>query len=238
MKQGYSGSTVQQKGKLVEKVSSDRGFIKSKKRQRDLIALSQKIDVLPTIEKIEKTSIYMEFVAGKEGLTIQNAQRAGMALRLLHDQRGYPHPCFTGLAWLIELANENLALFNDTRRISPEMIEYYPNDSLIHSEPGQFIEKKDGSIVFIDFEGIGMGSRYQDLGQIYYGAIKEDRPELYTKFIEGYLSDPVQIDLARVKQLAGIISLSYAGFGLTFVGREEFEKRMRLGFRLLDETGW
>ena len=238
MKQGYSGSTVQQEGKLVEKVSSDRGFIRSKKRQRDLIALSHQIDILPTIERIEKKSIFMEFVDGNEGLTEKNAQRAGSALRLLHDQRGYPHACFTGLAWLIELANENLALFNDTRRISAEMIDNYPNDSLIHSEPGQFIEKKDGAIVFVDFEGIGIGSRYQDLGQIYYGAIKEERPELYTKFIEGYQSDPVQIDLARVKQLAGIISLAYGGFGLTFVGREEFEKRMRLGIRLLDETGW
>ena len=110
------------------------------------------------------------------------------------------------------------------------MIGNYPNDSLIHSEPGQFIEKEDGSIVFIDFEGIGMGSRYQDLGQIYYGAIKDDRPELYTKFIEGYQSAPVQIDLARVKQLAGIISLAYAGFGLTFVGPVEFEKRNAVGY--------
>jgi hypothetical protein len=236
MEQGYSGSSVQRKGNLVEKVSSDLSFTGSIERQEDLTALSQKIAVLPRIDHIDSPSIYMEYVDGQEGLTIQNAQPTGIALRLLHEQRGYPHPCMTGLNWLIELANENLAQMDLSQRISFEVIHEYPNDALIHSEP-QLIEKKNGAIVFIDFEGIGMGSRYQDLGHIYYSAIKDDQPEIYMALIQGYQSDSMQIDMRRVKLLAGIISLAYVGFALAFAGNAEAEKRTQLGLRLLGETG-
>jgi aminoglycoside phosphotransferase len=237
MKQGYSGSTVQRKRNLVEKLSSDQNFTESEERQKDLAALSQKIAVLPRIDHIASPYIYMEYVDGQEGLTKLNAQQAGKALRLLHEQQGYPHPCMTGLNWLIELANENLAQFNFSQQISIDVIGEHPSDALIHSEPVQLIEKNDGSIVFIDFEGIGMGSRYQDLGYIYYSAIKEDQPEVYTAFIQGYQSDSVQIDLQRVKQLAGIISLAYVGFALAYAGSAEAEKRLNLGFQLIGETG-
>jgi thiamine kinase-like enzyme len=127
------------------------------------------------------------------------------------------------------MANDNLAQMDTSQRILPEIEADYPCDALIHSEPVQFIEKKDGSIVFIDFEGIGMGSRYQDIGFVYYITMKDDQPEIYTAFMNGYQSEPIQIELVRVKKLAGIISLAYAGFA-------EFEKRMELGLRLLGET--
>lgn len=236
MKQGYSGSTVKRKGNLVKKISSDLSFTQAKERQKDLMTLSQKIGVLPRIDHIDSPAIYMEYVDGKEGLTNQNALQAGKALRLLHEQRGYPHPCMTGLNWLIELANDNLAQMNFSQRISSEIENEYPEDALIHSEPLQLIEKKDGSIVFIDFEGIGMGSRYQDLGFIYY-AFQENEPDVYNTFIQGYRSDSMQIEPRRVKQLAGIISLAYAGFALAYVGLAEAEKRMNLGIRLLVEVG-
>jgi hypothetical protein len=230
MRQGYSGSTVQRKGNLVEKVSSDQSFIQSKERQKDLVALSQRIAVLPRIDHIASPSIYMEYVDGQEGLTKQKAPQAGKALRLLHEQRGYLHPCMTGLSWLIEMANDSLAQRNFRERIPFEVTSEYASDALIHSEPSQLIEKNDGSIVFIDFEGIGMGSRYQDLGFIYYRAGLEDQLEVYTAFIQGYQSDSVPIELRRVKRLAGIISLAYARFA-------DAEKRTLLGLRLFEETG-
>lgn len=138
--------------------------------------------------------------------------------------------------WLIELANENLAQMSLSQRISPELARQYPNDALIHSEPTQLIEKKDGTIVFIDFEEIGMGSRYQDLGFIYWSTILEDQPEVYTAFIQGYQTEATPIALRRVKQLAGIISLAYVGFALAFAGTEEADKRLQLGLRLLEEA--
>jgi hypothetical protein len=230
MKQGFSGSTVQRKDNLVEKISSDQNFMHCKERQKDLIALSRKTAVLPRIDHIDNQTIHMEYVDGQEGLTEQNALRAGESLRLLHDQRGYHHFCMTGLNWLIEMANDNLARMDHSERISSEIESEYPCDALIHSEPNQFIEIKDGSIVFIDFEGIGMGSCYQDIGFIYYLMIKDDKPDVYNTFIEGYQSKPIQIEIMQVKRLAGIISLAYATFA-------EFEKRMRLGLRLLSETG-
>jgi hypothetical protein len=230
MKQGYSGSTVRRIGNHVEKISNDQTFIHSKDRQNDLFALSRKIDVLPDIIRIDHQTITMDYVEGREGLTINNARKAGEALRILHNQRDYPHPCMTGLAWLIQLANDNLGQTKHSIRLSPEIITEYPTDALIHAEPVQFIEKNDGQVVFIDFEGIGTGSSYQDLGFIYYMTIKEDQSETYNIFMEGYQPGTGQIAFSRVKQIAGIISLAYARFA-------EFEKRMRLGAQLLAEAG-
>lgn len=230
MKQGHSGSSVMRKGNLVEKISSDRAFMHSRERQKDLIALSQKIAILPRIDHIDTQAIYMDYVDGQEGLTEHNAQQAGKALRLLHEQRDYQHPCMTGLKWLIQLANDNIARMDHRQLMMDEILPAYPTDALIHSEPTQFIEQKDGSIVFIDFEGIGMGTRYQDFGYIYYSAIEQEKPEIYTKFLEGYQPESEQIELLRVKKVAGIISLAYTRFA-------EFEKRMKMGFRLLDEVG-
>ncbi len=228
MKQGYSGSTVQRKGHLVEKISSDQTFMHSQERQADLITLSRKLAIFPRIDHIDRQAIYMDYVDGQEGLTIKNARQAGKALRLLHDQRGYQHPCMTGLVWLIQLANENLARINYAQIISGGIEAEYPNDALIHSEPVQFIEKQDNSIVLIDFEGIGMGSRYQDIGFIYYCVIMEGKPEIYTTFLEGYQAETGQVELRRVKKLAGLISLAYACFA-------DFEKRMKLGLQLWSE---
>jgi hypothetical protein len=91
-------------------------------------------------------------------------------------------------------------------------------------------------VVFIDFEGIGLGSRYQDLGSIFLHAIREEQPEIYSGFIQGYQSSSLTVDLHKVKQLAGIFSLAYVGFGLAFVGPQEAEKRMQIGLRLFEET--
>jgi hypothetical protein len=229
MKQGYSGSTVRREGNFVVKVSSDQDFLQNKERQADLIALSQKTSLLPRIAHIRGEAITMEYVEGQEELTLQNASRAGAALRMLHELPGYPHECFTGVDWLIELANESLAKAGLSSRIDAHLAAEYPNDALIHSEPAQFVEKQDGSIIFIDFEGIGMGSRYQDLGFVYYVATKDEEPEIYARFIEGYQSTPIPIELRRVKKMAGIISLAYAGFA-------EFEKRVQLGLSLISEV--
>jgi thiamine kinase-like enzyme len=235
MEQGYSGSSVRRSGRLVEKVSSDEEFIQNKNRQIDLLALSQELAILPHVDRINGQSIFMEFVDGKEGLTLQNAVQVGKALRLFHDQRGYPHPCMTGVEWLIDMANTNLAEMHPDLRIPVEVMDEYPVDALIFSEP-QFIEKQDRSIVFVDFEGMGMGSRYHDLGHMYYRLVLEEQPEVYPVFLQGYQSGEVFIDLRRVKKLAGIIAFAYAGFGLTFVGPAEAEKRMRLGLQLYEES--
>src|SRR5262245_38412068 len=155
MQQGYSGSTVQLKGGLVEKVSSDQTFMQSPARQNDLISMSRKLSLLPRIDHIDRQAIYMEYIDGQEGLTEHNAREAGKALRQLHAQREYRHACETDVNWLIQLANESLAQMDDSQRISADIAGEYPPDALIHSEPVQFIEKPDGSIVFIDIEGIG-----------------------------------------------------------------------------------
>lgn len=229
MKQGFSGSKVQLVGNLVEKISSDESFTSSKQRQKDLSALSHKLDILPKIDHITGKSIFMEYVAGREEMTTDNALRAGKALRLLHEQTDYRHLCMTGLDWLIQLANENLAQCNGRYEDFSGFKGEYPIDALIHSEPGQFIEKEDGTIVFIDIEGIGMGSRYQDLGSIYYGTMTDENPGIFPAFMAGYQSTPIHIELWRVMRLAGLYSIAYARFA-------EYKKRVEFGLRLLDET--
>jgi hypothetical protein len=167
MQQGYSGSAVRRKGALVEKLSSDRAFAESPERQRDLMALSRRLAILPRIERIVGPAITMQYVDGIEGLTEANAERAGQALRLLHGQSGYPHPCHTGIAWLLEGASARMARSAFGPALVAEVEASYPADALIHSEPQQVIEQPDGRIVFIDIEQCGMGSRYQDLAQVY-----------------------------------------------------------------------
>jgi hypothetical protein len=229
MKQGFSGSKLQLIGNLVEKISTDDSFTSSQERRKDLLALSHKLDILPKIDHITGKSIFMEYLVGHEGMTIDNALHAGKALRLLHEQTDYQHLCMTGLDWLIQLANENLAQYNGRYEDFSSFKSEYPIDALIHSEPGQFIEKEDGSIVFFDIEGMGMGSRYQDIGSLYYGAMIDEEPGIFPAFMAGYQSTPIHIDLHRVKKLAGLFSIAYAGFA-------EYKKRIEFGLRLLDET--
>jgi thiamine kinase-like enzyme len=229
MKQGFSGSKVQRSGNLVEKISNDDSFTSSKERQKDLVALSHRLVILPRIDRITGQSIFMEYIEGHEELTEHNARQAGNALRLLHEQSDYQHPCMTGLDWLIQTANENLTQSNYSYQDFSGFKAEYPIDALIHSEPAQFIEKEDGTIVFIDIEGIGMGTHYQDLGSIYYMTVKDEKPGIFVAFMEGYQSTPIHIELRRLKKLAGLYSIAYAAFA-------EFEKRMEFGLRLLDET--
>jgi hypothetical protein len=168
-------------------------------------------------------------VEGHEGLTEHNAWRVGRALRCLHDVGDYRHPCMTGIQWLVDLANDTLERMNEQQRVRASVIAEYPTDALIHSEPVQMIEKQDGSIVFIDIEGIGMGSRYHDLGFVYYVAIKQNAPHIYQDVLRGYQPEPGLIERTHVERLAGMIALAYAEFA-------EHEERTTLGLRLLSES--
>jgi len=231
MKQGYSGSAVRRVGEHVEKRTSDIAFAEDMARQKDLMALTARLPLLPRITHVDGDLIVMEFVEGVEGPTERNVFRLGESLRLLHDQNenSYPHPCHTGVDWLIDLANDNLAQSTHATRVSPEIKKHFEDDALIHSEP-QFIETTDGRIVFIDIEGIGRGSRYQDLGFAAYLTRLSDRREVFAACLRGYTSRPIELDAWRIHQMAGLIALAYSGFADT-------EKRLALGLQLMREAG-
>ncbi len=229
MKQGYSGSIVRLVGDQVEKVTSDCALSQDMDRQTALIDLSRRTAVLPRISKVDGATIIMEFVGGNEGLTKLNAQQAGASMRLLHDLNGFSHPCQTGVDWLVLLANTNLARANCSTRVAPGLAQHFQNDALIHSEPTQFIDTNAGRIVFIDIEGIGRGSRYQDLGFIEYSTRLSESPEVLVSFMRGYLSPPIQLDRWRMRQMAGLIALAYSRFADT-------EKRQALGLELMEEA--
>lgn len=228
MKQGYSGSSLRRVNGLVEKLTTDHVFAEDVARQRDLLNLSRGLKILPRITKINGALIVMEFVRGSEGLTKQNAYEAGTALRILHDQQDFTHQCLNGVHWLVEMANINLCQTNTSMRISEELVWHFQNDALIHSEPTQFIRTDDGRIVFIDIEGIGLGSRYQDLGFVEFTSHLLKDSELFKTFIQGYKSKPIELDFLRIGQMAGLIAIAYSGFADT-------EKRLSLGIRLLKQ---
>ena len=226
MKQGYSGAVLRRSGDLVEKASADRAFVASRARQRALIALSKRFAGIPRIHSVKGAVMAMDFVTGKEGLTLGNARLAGAALRTLHEQVGYAFECATGLSWLIDLANQNLRQDRHALRVDPEIEAMYPNDALIHSEPAQIIQRADGSIVFIDIEGIGMGSRFRDLGFVCYIATLRKRPRLFELFASGYGLSESDDARRKARTIAGITALAYAGFA-------DRELRIKLGLRLL-----
>lgn len=99
--------------------------------------------------------------------------------------------------------------------------------ALVHTEPVQVINRADGTVAFIDIEGIGMGSKYQDLGFIYYSAAIAGSPTLFERVLSGYSSEG--IDMKRVMRFAGVISVAYSTFA-------DSTSRIDLGLQLLGDA--
>jgi hypothetical protein len=226
MLQGHSGSTVWRNGDTVCKHSSDVSFVESPDRQRDLIALSQRLRCLPRIDSITDGMLTMAFIAGHEGLTVDNADAVGQTLRLLHRQTGYPHACTTGLDWLIDMAHMNLS-HAGSDRVLEGFADILVDDTLIHTEPVQLIETADSQIVFIDIEGMGMGSRFRDLGYVRYHTLLHSMPEAFERFVIGYGLTVPSDERLWIDRVAGLTALAYAGFADT-------AQRLTLGLQLLD----
>lgn len=229
MNQGYSGSTLRRADDIVIKISSDEAFAQDRQRQEDLIALSQALDVLPRIHRIDPPALHMDYIDGHEGFTLDNARRAGEALRRLHDQPHFPHPCTTGIDWLVDMAKGADVPMDVRRWMDGAWEEEYPADALILAEP-QFIERQDGSIVFIDFEGMGAGSRYHDLAHVYFRMVDNMQLDVFAPFLQGYQRKSECMEMRRVVRLAGVVALAYAQFA-------EPERRVKLGVQLLHDAG-
>jgi hypothetical protein len=228
MKQGHSGSSVERKGHDVEKRTSYHAFAQDLKRQSALMALALRLPCLPAIHRIEGDLIVMEFVDGTEGLTAHNAHTAGSALKLLHDESDYEYRCETGVDWVLALANKNLEQAGSRWRIAESIADAFLDDALIHSEPTQVIQRHDDSVVFIDIEGIGRGSRYRDLGFVEYVARRNGTVELLDRFLDGY-DRARQVNRWRMRQMSGITALAYARYADTW-------RRTELGLQLIREA--
>jgi hypothetical protein len=224
MNQGFSGSQVSRTADVVVKKTADIGFVLDSSRHAALQRLSQQQPFLPTIYDISGDELKMEYIAGEEGLSLQNARKVGIALKRLHNLKDYPFPAFTGIDWLHELAEQALAAHDREAEWLPVPLIDPGDLALIHTEPVQVISRSDGTVVFIDIEGIGMGSKYQDLGFIYYVAASTGRPALFDELLSAYGS--AGVDLTRVAQMAGLIAIAYSTFA-------DSDARIDLGLRLL-----
>lgn len=224
MNQGFSGSQVTRTADVVVKKTSDIGFVLDSSRHSALQRLSQQQPFLPTIYDISGDELKMEYIPGEEGLSLQNARKVGSALKRLHNLKEYPFPVFTGIEWLHELAEQALTAYDrEAEWLPPPSVD--PDDlALIHTEPVQIITRADGTVVFIDIEGIGMGSKYQDLGFIYYTAAHTGKSGLFDEVLLGYGS--AGVNLTMVAQMAGLISIAYSTFA-------DSKARIDLGLRLL-----
>lgn len=224
--QGFSGSQVTRDSEFLIKHTSDEDFSKSRKRQIALMRLAGRLGILPAIYEIKGSRIKMEFISGPEGITVKNAFQTGLNLRILHAQTAYPFPVSTGTEWLCEKAVR--AFPAKAKDITAAGLEPFDNDLvLIHGEPTQIRIRPNGEVVFIDIEGIGMGSKYHDLGFVYYIASLDGEPDIFSNLIEGYGKDGVNI--SKVMRFAGIISLAYSTFA-------DSERRIELGCALLQKS--
>ncbi len=146
---------------VVVKRTSDVGFVQDSDRHGALQRLSQQLLILPTIFDISGAELTMEYIPGDEGLSTKNAHVAGLSLKCLHGQTGYPFPVLTGVRWLREKARQVLSGHDIEQEAIPDLGVESSDIALIHTEPVQVISRADGTVAFIDIEGIGMGSKYQ-----------------------------------------------------------------------------
>jgi aminoglycoside phosphotransferase len=106
-----------------------------------------------------------------------------------------------------------------------ERFRIISDDAVIHGEITQLITTPDGALYIIDWDECGLGSRYQDLGFVYYALLERELGfEPFQAFMDGYGENKVEFSL--VKDTAGLIALAYAGF-------YDFERRLELGRKLL-----
>ena len=73
-----------------------------------------------------------------------------------------------------------------------------------------------------------MGTRYRDLGFVCYIAELRESPILFDTFFDGYRLTTDVPEISKIRLIAGITALAYAGFADT-------ARRIDLGLRLLSE---
>jgi len=222
---GYSGSNLELEDGIVRKVSSYlRDCPDYPARQRFFQALNAAFPYMPHTQPLDGGILEMTYIPGQEGIQGIDFHTFGRIVRQLHELDIPAPPKDTGIYWLLELAQANLAddtLFPALSRLVAKL----PDDSIVHGEITQVITDPDGNLFIIDWDECGLGSKYQDLGFVYYALTLDNRvDECFPPFLDGY--GTADLDTSLIPQTAGLIAPAYAGFS-------DREHRLRIGRSLL-----
>jgi hypothetical protein len=227
---GYSGSSVQRIDGIVRKQSTYlRRCPDYAERREFLNALSAAFPSIPNLRLFDEGLMEMDFIEGREGIEEIDFQQYGGLVRELHTIE-IPAPAKdTGLDWLVDLAVANLG--QSEWQAGIELVRPFrglPADAIVHGEITQVITDATGRLYLIDWDECGWGSKYQDLGFVYYQLKLANRvDECFAAFIDGY--GQAGLELSLIPKVAGLIALAYAGF-------YDFERRIRIGQTLLSSS--
>ena len=192
-----------------------------------LLSLNAHFPHMPRINFLDHREMAIKFISGWEGIEGLDLPKFGRVVKELHNLEITGPPKDTGIDWLLALADGNLTRVGEKLDESIlRLFGEFTEETVVHGEITQVITKPDGSLYILDWDECGMGSRYQDLGFVYYQLLERGLGmELFQDFMDGYADESADIDL--VKKTAGMISLAYAHF-------YDFDKRLALGRKLLN----
>jgi hypothetical protein len=191
-----------------------------------LLSLNVNFSHMPRLNFLDDRTMEIEYIHGKEGLEGVDYRKFGEIVNKLHNLKIIGPRKDTGLYWLVSLAEESMKRVGmDLEKRLLERFRIISDDAVIHGEITQLITTPDGALYIIDWDECGLGSRYQDLGFVYYALLERELGfEPFQAFMDGYGENKVEFSL--VKDTAGLIALAYAGF-------YDFERRLELGRKLL-----
>jgi aminoglycoside phosphotransferase len=179
---------------------------------------------MPHTQLLEDGTLEMNYIPGQEGTQGIDFSRFGQIVRQLHELDILAPPKDTGIHWLFDMARANLS-DNTLDPILSQLVARLPDDAVVHGEIAQVIATPDGNLFIIDWDECGLGSKYHDLGFVYYTLALDGRvDECYAPFLDGY--GAAGLDSALIPQVAGLIATAYAGFG-------DRERRLHIGRDLL-----
>lgn len=227
MLEGHSGSKLKKQGSIIEKQSSYlANAVDAEERGRFLIELSEKFPSAPKIIAVNADVIRYEYVTGEPGFEKADLTEFGKIVRSLHELQIEAPEKETGLQWLKDLAATNLQSANAKLDLSV-ILSGLEDDkqTIVHGEITDVLVDETGKITILDWDEAGRGSKYQDIGYIYFKCQEQrNGDEDFGKFLASY-DDPT-LEHTKILQAAGLIAVAYSRWA-----NKDF--RLELGLKLL-----
>lgn len=223
MIQGHSGSVVRREGDVLVKENPWSPGSVGIGRVNALMAASKALDCLPQIYQVTPAKLRMEFIEGAEGLTAESAPALGKALRSLHEFTSFDLPICNGIPWLFGKANQTLGKIGRSA-LDGRAANLFGDDAVVHGEPTQVILTAEGSVRFIDFDGMGRGSKFHDLGFIRYSCDLYAGCDLWSVVLRAYNQPSLPEEPIRIA--SGLVALAYSVF-------HDFQRRVDYGLQQL-----
>ena len=211
MLKGHSGSKLKKQWKVVEKKSSYLVTCEDlEDRSCFLAKLSQSLPFMPKIFEIKNWIIKYKYIEGSPDFEKINLIEFGKIVKKLHSLKIDAPKKDTGIYWLKEIAETNIqneGLHVDLDKIISELES--DTEVIVHWEITDLIVNKNDEIFILDWDEAGLGSKYQDLGYVYFKC-KEQRnwDSDIREFLIGYNDKEIREN--RILKTAWLISIAYS----------------------------